>query len=313
MNNILRIDKEKQSSKLVRTGYRMLKILSLLIEKPCNYQNINEAFLEDFYLRKNVSDDMICMYINTLREIGCDISRPSKSNSFCYVLNSHPFEFKISKQESKTLETILRSLVKNTDWQLLLDVCEFFAEFKNNCSQDSDFNFLQVISGFLKLDFELVKKINYYCEKEKFIILEYNSPNSGLKEIGLRAQKISLENARLYLWGYNSELKELQYLRIDRIKKVKVVSIKETESADDNFPKSLYKLLNQNVDNFVPDEGQNVLKFENGEIFIEEKIENRFSFIQKILTYGEDCVVLEPSDIREEIIFAVGEVLKLYE
>lgn len=291
----------------------MLKILSLLIEKPCNYQSINEAFLEDFYLMKNVSDDMICMYINTLREIGCDISRPSKSNSFCYVLNSHPFEFKISKQESKILETILKSLVKSTDWLLLLEICEFFVDFKNICSQDSDFSFLRIISTFLKMDFELIKKLNYYCEKEKFIILEYYSPNSGLKEIGLRAQKISLENERLYLWGYNPELRESQYLRLDRVKKVNVISIKETEVVNENFVKALYKLLNQDTENFVPDELQKVLKIENREIFIEEKIKNRFGFIQKILTYGEDCVVLEPLDIKEEIIFTIGEVLKIYE
>lgn len=313
MNNILREYNEKQASKLVRTGYRMLKILSLLIEKPCNYQSINKAFLEDFYLKKNVSDDMICMYINTLREIGCDISRPSKSNSFCYVLNSHPFDFKISKQESKVLETILKSLVKSTDWLLLLEVCEFFAKLKNICSPESDFSFLRIISIFLKLDFDLIKKLNYYCEKEKFIILEYSSPNSGLKEIGLRAQKISLENARLYLWGYNPELRELQYLRLDRVKKIKVISIKETEAINENLTKALYKLLNQDIENFVPDESQKVLKIENGEIFIEEKIENRFAFIQKVLTYGEDCVVLEPLDIKEEIIFALREVLKIYD
>lgn len=313
MNNILQIDNEKQAGKLVKTGYRMLKILSLLIEKPCNYQVINEAFSKDFYLAKSVSDDMICMYINTLREIGCDISRPSKTNSFCYVLNSHPFEFKISEKESKTLEIILKNLVKSNDWKLLLDVCEFFAELKNFCSKDSDFNFLHVISSFMRLDFELVKKINYYCEKEKFIVVEYNSPNSGLKEIGLRVQKISLENERFYLWGHNPELKELQYLRVDRIKKITVISIKETDFKGDDFPMARYKLLNQSIKNFIPSEGQNVLKIENKEIFIEEKVKNRFAFVQKILSYGEDCEILEPSDIREEIISEIEELLKIYD
>lgn len=311
--NSLRAQNPKQAAKLVRTGYRMLKILTLLIEKPCNYKQINDAFLADFYLKKNVSDDMICMYINTLREVGCDISRPCKSNNFCYVLSSHPFELKISSSESKVIETILKSLIKSDDWKLLVETCEFFAELKNISSKDSDFNFLRVISTFLKMDFELVKKLAQYCEAEKFVILDYYSPNSGLKEIALKVQRISLENSKLYLWGYSYELKELQYLRLDRIKKINVVSLKKTEQPNEEFPIAVYKLLNQDESEFLPDESQKVLKIENGEIFVQETVFNKFSFVQKILSYGEDCVLLEPSDIRAEVVLAIKGVLSFYD
>ncbi len=311
---ILRDDNcKKQTPKFVATGYRMLKILKLLIEKPCSTYEINEAFLEDIHLKKTVSDDMICLYVNSLRKIGCDISRPSKTNSFCYVLNTHSFLFKITKQNSKTIEVILRSLVKNNDWRLLLDVCEFFQEIKELCSKDSDFDFLRVVSVFMKMDFDLIKKLNYFCEKEKFVVLDYQSPNSGLKEISLVAKYLSLENSRLYLWGHSFELDELQYLRVDRIKNIKVISLKEVDIQQKDFPVSKYKLINQDVKNFFADENQKVLEISDSEILIEEPIKNRFLFVQKILSYGEDCVVLEPIELREEIISVIKGVLSFYE
>lgn len=304
---------KKQIPKFVATGYRMLKILKLLIEKPCSTFEINEAFEQDIHLRKSVSDDMICLYVNSLRKIGCDIARPSKTNSFCYVLNTNPFLFNITKQNSKTIETILRSLVKNNDWRLLLDVCEFFKEIKEFCSKDSDWDFLRVVSVFMKMDFDLIKKLNYFCEKEKFVVLDYQSPNSGLKEISLVTKYLSLENSRLYLWGHSFELDELQYLRVDRIKNIKIISLKEVDIEEKNLAVSQYKLTNQDIKNFVPDENQKVLKISGRDIFIEESIKNRFLFIQKILSYGEDCVVLEPVELREEIISTIKEVLNLYE
>lgn len=290
----------------------MLKILQLLIKHPCNYKQINEAFLADFYLQKKVSDDMICMYINTLREIGCDISRPSRSNDFCYVLSSHPFALKISSKESKTIEAILKSLVKSDDWRLLMEVCAFFTVLKEYCSVGSDLSFFRVLSPFLKIDSELLKQLSSYCEKEKSVVLEYSSPNSGTKEIALVLQRISLENSKLYVWGYNENLQECQYLRVDRIKKIKVISLAKSEKVHVDLMTVVYKLSNQNLPEFVPDEMQKILKVENGDIFIEEKIINKFAFMQKILYYAQDCVVLEPAQFRAEVILAINEVLKNY-
>lgn len=312
MNGLsLNSNAEKHVTKLVSTGYKMLKILKLLIQKPHCCQEINEEFLKDFHLGKDVSDDMICMYINTLRKIGCDISRPSKSNSFCYTLNSHPFSFKISKQDSKTIETVLKSLVKSNDWPLLIEICEFFNELKNLCAKDSDLNFLRIISTFSKIDFDLAKKLNYYCEKEKFIVLEYQSPNTGLKEIGLSARALSLENSKLYLWGYNSELNELQYLRLDRIKNIKIISLNESPTEIKTPPSAVYRLMD--MEDFIPDEDQKILETTNEAILIEEKTENRFRLVQKILSYGSSCVVMEPQDLREEIIATIEGMLSFYE
>jgi hypothetical protein len=283
------------------------------MEKPCSYQEINEAFVQDDYLMKEVSDDMICMYINSLRKIGCDISRPSKSNGFCYVLNSHPFSFDLTQQQAKTIDAILKSLLKNNDWKLLIEVCDFFKKIISMCPVESDFDFLRPISVFLKMDFDLIHKLNYYCEKEKYIVLDYQSPNSGLKEIGLLANNIVLENSRLYFWGYSFELHEMQYLRVERIKNIKVISLKEVSIDKKAFPKSTYKLFKKDINTFVPNENQKIIKETSGEIWVEEQIVNKFKFIQTILSYGESCTVLEPKEIRDEIISVIKGILKTYE
>lgn len=313
MNSLRQNSDDKRASKLVRTGYRMLKILTLLLEKPCSYQEINESFLSDSYLKKEVSDDMICMYMNSLRNIGCDISRPSKSNGFCYVLNSAPFSFTITKSQSKIIEAILKSLIKNNDWKLLIDVCDFFKKIQTVCSPSSDLDFLRVISLFMKMDFDLIQKLNYYCEKEKYIIIEYLSPNSGLKEIGLLAKNISLENSRLYFWGYSEELQEMQYLRVERIKKIKVISLKEVNVNHQKFPVAKYKVNKKDFAKNNLENNQKIIKETDDTIWIEEEVINKFKFVQTILSYGEDCVLLEPEDIRQEVILALKEILAFYE
>ena len=100
---------------------------------------------------------------------------------------------------------------------------------------------------------------------------------------------------------------------IANIKNIKVISLKEADIEQKDFPLSKYKLINQDVKNFLPDENQKILEISRREIFIEESIKNKFLFIQKILSYGQDCVVLEPMELREEIIDAIKGILSFYE
>lgn len=298
--------------KIVLTGYRMITILKLLISGAKSTDEINTIFKNDSYIKKSVSNDMICLYINTLRQIGCDISRPSKSNNYKYVLNSHPFEFKISNKNSESITFILESLIRTDNWEFLIDVCELFKETQALSSKDSDTNFLRVISDILKIDKNLIKKLDYYCKKERLLLLEYNSTSSELKKIKIIANKLFLENSKLYLWGYNQDLQEMQYLRIDRIKDIKLISIKDVKVENKNLRTAKYKLINESARNFTPDENQKIIEKKENEIIIEEILTNKFKFIQKALLYADECIISEPSEIKEEIIQTLKELLSTY-
>ena len=142
-------------------------------------------------------------------------------------------------------------------------------------------------------------------------MLIYNSPNSGEKEICIKAEKLTHENGSFYLWGYNDELKETLYLRLDRIKSIKTVNIKEKNKINKTFEVK-YKLIGNSAFSFVPSESEKILEKNDTYLIVQAKINNKFKFIQNTLSYGSDCIIISPDNIRKEIIFKLKMMAEIH-
>ena len=81
------------------TGIRSLVLLGLLIEEPRSLEEIRESFINYKIMEEEHSNDILRIDLNTIKSMGCEISRPSPKTDFKYVLTKHPFSLKISKDE----------------------------------------------------------------------------------------------------------------------------------------------------------------------------------------------------------------------
>ena len=61
------------------TGVRSLILLGFLINKPHSLSEIREKFIDYNIMEESHSDDIIRIDLNTLRAMGCDITRDRKS------------------------------------------------------------------------------------------------------------------------------------------------------------------------------------------------------------------------------------------
>ncbi len=93
------------------TGYRTLVILTALIESPKSNDEINECLFNNQYIKEKFSSDTLRIYINSLRAIGCEITRANKSNNQKYKLTSHPFSYDIPKSQLKALSKVYKTVV----------------------------------------------------------------------------------------------------------------------------------------------------------------------------------------------------------
>ena len=85
------------------------------------------------------------------------------------------------------------------------------------------------------------------------------------------------------------------YLRIDRILSVKTISLKSI-TPKINSIRVEYKLKNSNG---------------NYEL-ISEIITNKFQFFQKVLSYGNDCIIISPKEIKNQVVEKLNNILKIY-
>jgi len=291
------------------TAFRIIEILNGLFSGPMDDEEINERLINNIRESRNLSKDTICIYINTLRAIGCEISRPSKNNKYKYVLKSHPFKINMEDAEIATIMEVRKYISSLGDWKLVIEIDDLFNEIINIIDPESKNKFLSerrtVLCRESNLDNILseLTLLENYCKQNKDIIIIYNSPHSGEKEIYLNAEKLSLENSSFYLWGYSYERNETVYLRLDRIKEIKAVSLKEQIPNNKGIDVK-YKLTGNSVFSFMADEEQSekAIYKDKDELIIQAKVKNKFKFIQQMLAYGRDCTILSPKKFQKQIL-----------
>ncbi|MFH0702554.1 MAG: WYL domain-containing protein [bacterium] len=315
---ILRLEKKdlKNLDNISVTAYRIISIFNMLLEYPCNDEEINEKLQSDSLGTRSLSQDTICIYINTLRELGCIISRPAKGNDFKYVLKYHPFKLKLTDEEIYSLIEIRKHISNLDDWKPLVNIDKLFGIIIENLEPEQKKKFSMIRKAYLRdidanKQAQLINVLEKYCNKERSLVIKYVSPESGEKRIEIAIDKLTYENGALYLWGYNLKTKEMQYLRVDRIKEIDAINIKNSQYVPQIYC-IRYKLTGIFALTFIPNEDEVIIEKKEKEIVLETKIQNKFKFIQKVLSYGNDCTVLSPESIKKEVISKLKTMLNAY-
>lgn len=293
------------------TGYRTLVILGLLMESPKSTEEINEYFYNHQYIKEKFSNDTLRIYINSLRTIGCDITKANKSNNKKYELLSHPFAYDIPKPQLKAIVKIYKNIHHNVEVEEIIDIENFFAKLIPHIKNDNTKAFLNSISLLRNIDRDILDNILIHCKKKNQIVFLYNSPKSGPKEIEIVADKLSLKSGKLYLWGNNLTHKEYSYFSVEKI--IKICSIKIQKNKED-FPltKVVYEIYNHN-DNYVLDENEKLIKKTSDKLLIESNSKNEFSLMQKILYMANDCKVTYPEEFKSRLLNKLKTMEKCYE
>lgn len=293
------------------TGYRTLVILGLLMEAPKSTEEINEYFYNHQYIKEKFSNDTLRIYINSLRTIGCEITRANKSNNKKYELLSHPFSYDIPKSQLKAIAKVYKNIYNNVEIEEIIDIENFFRNLMQHVKNENTKTFFNSISLLKNIDKDILDNILIHCKKKNQILFLYNSPKSGPKEIELVADKLSFKSGKLYLWGNNLTHKEYSYFSVEKI--LKICSIKLLKNKEDFLPaKIIYEIYNHN-DNYTLEENEKLIEKTSEKLVIESNAKNEFSLMQKILYMTNDCKVIYPEDFKSKLLSKLKTMEKCYD
>lgn len=284
------------------TGYKALLLFSLLTESPKSYNEICECFLNHPYLREKISIDTLRVYINSLKRIGCEVKRFRGEDKISrYVITAHPFELKLTQEQIQSIIKVYKSIVKNMDVKELLSMEYFFEKIGSYIKNEDFIADIRKISMLRDIDKKLLEDLIDCCDKKEQIVISYNSPNSGQKDIELIADKIEVANGKMDLLGTGFEYMQYGSFLVSRIKGIKEIKIEKT--IPDNLQEfRIIYTLEGNPDKFNPADNERIIEKHNNYVVIEMKTSNDFLAKQKLLEYGPTCKVVAPEDFRNDFI-----------
>lgn len=292
------------------TGTRSIVLIGLLIAAPRSLKEIRETFLSLNLIDINHSDDSLRIDINTIKSMGCELSRPTPSNSYKYELLDHPFSLKITDEDIRYFKKVYNRLKADANIGLLLEYDELINKIARHIYNTEMKEKFIGISAFKYFNTDFIKELINDCKNEKTLEIIYHKPptNKEYKKEVI-AQKLVFNNDQVYLHCYDKSIQKSIVLNAKRILKILSRTIKG--GAPDIKTVQIKFILNDfNVD-LLNDE-EIIVGTTNDGYIVEGSYYNEFLALQRILSFGSNCIVIEPIDFKEKVISKLKEMRNVY-
>jgi hypothetical protein len=312
-------------------AYRVIKLLTWLQDGPLTVDALNMRYLRDPLTGKKLSADTICLYINTLRKIGCEITRPSRKNGFSYELIYHPFGLFVSETELNALSQIKGLAEEQFSLKEFLALQQLLKNLLQQCTlPERDYGIQKLFSINRTIDYESdlpkIQELETWIAEEQLLWITYDSPVKGKERFYFLPNRMEYHHGVLYVHGSQKARPEPICLRLDRLLKIEPIP------SPDAAELALLEVLKQQNQGVVPNV---VLRFwgitadefdpmQLGEPATLEEIPSPrclevklntcdfFRLKQKLLSCGRPFNVLEPEFFKKDLIDCLSMMEKLY-
>ena len=281
------------------TAFKALLLFSYLLEAPRSYEEIRAYFAKNKYLNETISIDTLRVYINSLERMGCEIKRGKKAEGAKYRLLKHPFEISFSDKQIESILTAFKTLSKDIEAEELIVLTEFLKKISEHVENEKLKNTLENISPLTKLNKDILNALINACNNRDEIVITYNSPNSGIKNIEVLAEKIHVKNNKTYLYGKSKQYKDGAEFMVSRITKIPAIKLERTTYEKDSPYIAVYELF----DDTIPLNENEVIKRKNANsVIVELSAKNEFFAKQRILSLGSNCKIIAPENLKKAVI-----------
>lgn len=306
---MLKVMEKAELCQVSLTGIRALVLLELLIKAPHSLDEIRDKFIELNIIDSTHSNDILRIDLNTLRTMGCEITRASAKTNYKYVLIKHPYSINITLEEIALLKKAYKKIKDTVSIDVLLEYDKLFKKLANYQVNEDSKQALYGISVIKNYDINLLKLLDSACDKGNELTFLYKKPDciepSQKKVI---AQKIVYQNDKIYLYAHDIEKNESSIFNIKRIKKI--ISNIFFGNIDSKTIKVRFLIKNFGVNDL--DENEQIISDNQDGWIIEGDYHNEFVAMQRMLSFGANCIVIEPKEFRDKIIQKLKEMRMHY-
>lgn len=291
------------------TGFKSILLFSYLLQKPRTYDEIKYLFETHEYLRETISLDTLRVYLNSLQNLGCIIKHVKRDNDFEYVLESHPFELKITNEQAKSIITALKSVMRIIEIDDLIPLTNFLDKLTPTIEDEKLRETFAKLSPISKLNKHILQTLLTACQKGETITILYKSPSKTIKEIDVLAKRMFISHRRLYLQGLSDKYKNVTNFLVSRILDIPVIKLNPKAFDEIEPVKVVCEIYDKK---FEPIDNEKIVSENENFYTLEITSTNLFYTKQRILSLGSDCKVLSPLSFQQDIISTLKKMKEEY-
>ena len=299
-----------KDEKFFDTGFRILEVLRQLLNNNLSKTELMKIIDESLSKSNIYSFEAFIKYFNTLNLLGLDVEKVEG----VYLLKSALYGINLTKAEKDLFFEIIQNVsVLNNDsseravknlackfakYILAEDItqekiCKVFEESEEKKSLSVNNTVISYLKELIKDNMQLK--------------VEYFSKNKVKKSLIVELKEIREKNNRVYIKCYIPKMARNKNICIED-----VISLEKTpnKSANNTVKNAvIFKVYGRLASLYKVKPSEKVLSFDKDCLTISNTDEDRDILLKRLLKYGENCAIVSPTEVKDEFLLMVNEII----
>lgn len=278
--------------KISDTSIRVLETLKLLFDHGVSIQDIIHHFQKTDPHNRIYTNEVILKYINTLKVFGFKFGKEKDK----YILLNSPEQFNFNENDLKAIYLIKSAVAAIHEHEINADINK--SEFSS-----LEFNF--------KNYSEQIKKYEKYIVDRQRLKITYKNQNKKENSIMVEPNEIKYKDNEVYFSVYNPVSAQILDLNFNSIINVEQLPLKSNQM--NMFSSVTFELKDRLAKAYKLHDGEKLLLVKaDGDIVVLNQKEDRMLLLKRLMRYGQNCEVLSPKNLREEMTQLIKSTLANY-
>lgn len=298
--------------KISDTSIRVLETLKFFSKSIASIHDIIHHFEKLHPDSRTYTNEVILKYINTLKVFGFRFSKQKDK----YVLLNTPDQMDFSESELKTIYFLEKLAGTFPEEKIKTEINQFLQELEKRFSDNT-----KILSktlnkpDFLKIDFNYqnyaakIKEYEKYCLDNQRLKITYQHKNET--SIMVEPREIKYIGKEVYFSVYNPISAQIQDINFNTILKIEQLPLKTNMGT--MLASVTFQLKDRLAKAYKLHDSEKLLQVEtDGSIVVLNQTEDRLLLLKRLMRYGENCEVISPKTLREEMRQMIKATLKNY-
>lgn len=293
---------------------RVLETLKFLHKNNASVQDIINHFENIDPNNRIYTNEVILKYINTLKVFGFRFIKQKDK----YVLLNSPDQFNFDKDDLKSLY-LLENFAKLLPEEKLKEEINIFLQKLEKRFDDNTRLLSHSITkpDFINFKFDYakyqkqIKEYEKYCIDGQKIKVVYKNKSETQTASMVEPNEIKYLGNGVFLSVYNPVSAQIQDINFNSIISVEQLPLKA--NSKNMLASVTYKLKDNLAKAYKLREGEKLLQINpDSSVIILNQQEDQNLLLKRLMRYGENCEVISPKKLREEMKQLIKATLKNY-
>lgn len=304
----------KTSKKTSDTSIRVLETLKVLSKNSASIQDIINYFEKLDPNNRVYTHEVILKYINTLKVFGFRFIKEKDKYTLLNTLDKFDFD----ENDLKAVCLIEKFSEMLPEERIKAEINKFLQELEKRFSDNTRLlshnmtkpDFINLEFDYSKYSKQIVEYENYCFDRQK-IKITYKNPTKAEASIMVEPNEIKYRGNEVYLSVYNPLSAQIQDINLNSILKVEQLPLKSNPTS--MLSSVTFQLKDRLAEGYKLHDGEKLFQTKSdGSVVILNQKEDRTLLLKRLMRYGENCEVISPKALREEMKQMIKATLSNY-